>query len=183
MQDLQYRRNHSICWRGTWIKKPLCRGVSTAQGIFDLLCCLGLRDGRGDVQLSCHFQDQWGREYTFANYSYSISASISCVCIVHKTEYLVWLFHLFHLVQRFPDIFGDILLTISLIYQYEQDPNQSNPGFTSFIPSLFIIKIICICHLWVSLYFREHYICICFSTTTKTCSPLCIYCCLKLKEN
>ena len=39
-------------------KKALCRGVSTAQGIFDLLCCLGLRDGRGDVQLSCHFQDQ-----------------------------------------------------------------------------------------------------------------------------
>ena len=30
---------------------------ATAQGFFGLLCCFGLREGRGDAQLSCHFHD------------------------------------------------------------------------------------------------------------------------------
>ena len=47
----------------------------------------------------------------FIAYSYSIRASIYCVFPVHEMEYLVCLFQLFHLVQRFFWIFGDILLT------------------------------------------------------------------------
>ena len=60
----------------------------------------------------CHFCNQSGcKGIIFIDYSYSIRASIYCVLSVHEMEYLVCLFQLFHLVQRFFWIFGDILLT------------------------------------------------------------------------
>ena len=64
------------------------------------------------AQEFCHSSENWGCNWIRAfSYSYSIRASIYCVLSVHEMEYLVCLFQLFHLVQRFFWIFGDILLT------------------------------------------------------------------------
>ena len=68
----------------------------TAQGLLSLYLFLcpnfGLRSALArfsDAQRVCHFRDQDGCKGIIIAYSYSIRAAISCVFIVHKTEYLV----------------------------------------------------------------------------------------------
>ena len=52
-------------WQGARVqKKPYAVGVPQHKASLVCYVVLGLRDANGDAQLSCHFQDQWGWEYT-----------------------------------------------------------------------------------------------------------------------
>ena len=49
------------------------------------------------------------------NYSYSISATISCIHIVRATSYLVWIFCQIRLIHSFSESFVDKLETIVIL--------------------------------------------------------------------